>query len=142
MSPYQHVHYHDPDEGIYHEPSATENTPIETPRVEFLAFRHSGADFETVSSTDFSVTFGLLWLPCGLGLGCEVASEQRPACAVPNGPVIVNIPTLGMSLPYGIPFRRPIPYGRAYVVMAISGVSACGERPSQACANEHNGKQA
>nr|CAD1830244.1 unnamed protein product [Ananas comosus var. bracteatus] len=38
-----------------------------------------------------------------------------------------------MSLPHGIPFRRPIPYERAYVAMAISGVPACGEGPSQAC---------
>nr|CAD1818451.1 unnamed protein product [Ananas comosus var. bracteatus] len=65
-----------------------------------------------------------------------------PACAVPNGPVVVNILTLGMSLPHGIPFRRPIPHERAYVAMAISGVPACRERPSQACANEHNDKQA
>nr|CAD1817171.1 unnamed protein product [Ananas comosus var. bracteatus] len=65
-----------------------------------------------------------------------------PTCVVPNGPVVVNIPTLEMSLPHGIPFWRPILHGRAYVAMAISGVPACGERPSQACANEHNGKQA
>nr|CAD1831508.1 unnamed protein product [Ananas comosus var. bracteatus] len=74
--------------------------------------------------------------------GVQDLHKGSPACAVPNGPVVVNIPTLGMSLPHGIPFRRPIPHGRAYVEMAISGVPACGERPSQACANEHNGKQA
>nr|CAD1820350.1 unnamed protein product [Ananas comosus var. bracteatus] len=69
-------------------------------------------------------------------------SVGSPACAVPNGPVVVNIPTLGMSLPHGIPFRRPIPHEQAYVMMAISGVPAYRERPAQACANEHNGKQA
>nr|CAD1840464.1 unnamed protein product [Ananas comosus var. bracteatus] len=52
------------------------------------------------------------------------------ACAVPNGPVVVNIPTLGMSLPHGNPLRRPIPHRRAYIAMAISGVPACMERPS------------
>nr|CAD1837250.1 unnamed protein product [Ananas comosus var. bracteatus] len=83
-----------------------------------------------------------LLLGVGLGFANQDLPVGSPACAVPNGPVVVNIPTLGMSLPHGIPFRRPILHGRAYVAVAISGVPAYGKRPSQVCANEHNGKQA
>nr|CAD1821832.1 unnamed protein product [Ananas comosus var. bracteatus] len=50
---------------------------------------------------------------------------------VPNGPVVVNIPTLGMSLSHGNPLRRLIPHGER-IAMANSGVPACRERPSQA----------
>nr|CAD1829481.1 unnamed protein product [Ananas comosus var. bracteatus] len=60
---------------------------------------------------------------------------------VPNGPVVVNISTLGMSLSHGNPLPRPIPHGE-HIAMANSGVPVCRERPSQACANEHNGKHA
>nr|CAD1842536.1 unnamed protein product [Ananas comosus var. bracteatus] len=38
-----------------------------------------------------------------------------PICAVPSGPMVVNIPPLEMSIPHGIPLRRPIPHGRACV---------------------------
>nr|CAD1821764.1 unnamed protein product [Ananas comosus var. bracteatus] len=37
-------------------------------------------------------------------LGCLAGAE-------PNGPVVVNILTLGMSLAHGNPLRRPIPHG-------------------------------
>nr|CAD1821729.1 unnamed protein product [Ananas comosus var. bracteatus] len=37
-------------------------------------------------------------------MGCLAGAE-------PNGPVVVNIPTLGMSLSHGNPLRRPIPHG-------------------------------
>lgn len=55
-----------------------------------------------------------------------------PTCAMPNGPVVVNILSLGMSLPYGNPLRRPIT-GEHFVAKANSGVQICKERSSQAC---------
>nr|CAD1824846.1 unnamed protein product [Ananas comosus var. bracteatus] len=45
---------------------------------------------------------------------------------VPNGPVVVNIPTLGMSLSHSNPLRRPIPRGK-YIAKANFGVPACRE---------------
>nr|CAD1817065.1 unnamed protein product [Ananas comosus var. bracteatus] len=68
-------------------------------------------------------------------------TRRLSGLTVPNGPVVVNIPTLGMSLSHGNPLRRPVPHGES-IAMANSGVPACRERPSQACANEHNGKHA
>nr|CAD1838154.1 unnamed protein product [Ananas comosus var. bracteatus] len=68
-------------------------------------------------------------------LGIHGSTQGSPACAAPNGPVVVYTP-------HGNPLRHPIPHGRATVAEANSGVPACRELPSQACANEHNGKQA
>nr|CAD1832961.1 unnamed protein product [Ananas comosus var. bracteatus] len=41
---------------------------------------------------------------CRKAKGCLAGAE-------PNGPVVVIIPTLGMSLAHGNPLRRPIPHG-------------------------------
>ena len=46
---------------------------------------------------------GCLW-PWDPPVGCLAGAE-------PNGPVVVIIPTLGMSLSHGNPLRRPIPHG-------------------------------
>nr|CAD1817796.1 unnamed protein product [Ananas comosus var. bracteatus] len=63
-------------------------------------------------------------------------------CAVPNGPVVVNIPTLGMSIPHGIPFWPPNPARRAYVAMAYLRSAGLWGATPQAYGNEHNSKKA
>nr|CAD1833589.1 unnamed protein product [Ananas comosus var. bracteatus] len=77
--------------------------------------------------------------------GSDSNGDRDPAERGKEGTLLLSSPSFAserMSLPHGIPFWCPIPHGQAYVAMAISENAGLWEQPSQAYANEHNGKQA